>query len=142
MTLVKKAISIFLTLVLLTGQVGLSLGTHFCGGEAVLSKLTIGEAHLDCGMEEMAPCESNPKNEDQLANEPCCQDHFLSLDIDEDFNPGKKLSVDNLQLAAVAVVLFFDWTQFFPLSNKTYFADYPPPPLERDIPVLFQTFLL
>lgn len=117
------------------------VGTHFCGGEAVLSELAIGKAHLDCGMEEMQSCESGSES-DELKEKPCCENQYLSLDLDEQFNKLKDLSIDQLKLVFVAAIQFFDWTFFFPASEKPIFSIYDPPPLERDFSVLFQTFLL
>ncbi|MFZ6052961.1 hypothetical protein ABHV44_13180 [Flavobacteriales bacterium DA487] len=126
---------------MISSQLGLVIGTHFCGGEAVKSELSVGKASLDCGMEEMESCE-NKHSKDAVASKPCCDNHYLSLDVDSEYNSQQNLTVNQLKLVVVATVVFFNWTEFFPLTQTPNFADIPPPPLESDLTVLFQSFLL
>ena len=126
---------------MISSQLGLMVGTHFCGGEAVKSELSVGKANLDCGMEEMGSCE-NTDAKDSVESKPCCDNQYLSLDVDNEYNSQQNLTVDQLKLVVVATVVFFNWTEFFPLTETSNFADIPPPPLESDFIVLFQSFLL
>ena len=80
--LLKKIISISLALILITSNVGFTLGTHICGGFAVINELMIGHNNLDCGMGDM-----DTKNKMSTADTgthfesvPCWENEFKKTD--------------------------------------------------------------
>jgi len=79
----KKIFSTLLALLLFISNLGLAMNTHFCGGEAVETSLTLGLDNLDCGMASMEDaCENN---QHQVKSESCCENQHQVLQIDEDF---------------------------------------------------------
>jgi len=143
--IMKQALAIILSILLLSSHMYLTMGTHFCGGEAVVTKIILGETHLGCGMMDMEePCDdSGHSNHNQLSynNIPCCQNEFKTIHGTNDFIK------DAVQIAFnVDFTLAFIYTtinlDLFPKSTHQVYTEYISPPLEKDIQVLFRTFLI
>ena len=135
----KKLFSVFLALVFLSSNLGFALGTHFCGSHAVESKIILGQADLDCGMGMM---EMNDSQSKALAIKTgCCENVFQDLKINDDFKSGFKVHSPDVQFALLFAVTY---NELFVTSDEVTisFIKYDPPPLERDIPVLVQSFRL
>lgn len=95
---VKQVISIVLSLLLLLSSSGLTYAQHFCGDYEMMSKITLGEAHLSCGMEMMsATCEDT---HDAMHN--CCDNEYTAIDVDDNF----ATSSFDFQLNPVFVIAF------------------------------------
>ena len=114
--------------------------THYCGGHAVKSKLVLGDKSLNCGMEKMDEnCETG--SETSITKKACCENHFMSLNVENEFQPTiVQPSID------VNFVFTFVYTYFELLTSnfqqEIAFGDYSPPLRNRDVQVLFQTFLI
>ncbi|MFA0963445.1 hypothetical protein AB9P05_16695 [Roseivirga sp. BDSF3-8] len=85
----RKALSIVLAAVMLLMSQGMALGTHFCGGKAVLHQLMAGISAMDCGMSGMdRDClDTDMEGQACLMAEGCCRDYFLSLEVNDAFKP-------------------------------------------------------
>lgn len=115
--------------------------THFCGGMEMLSKLSLNASHINCGMEQKVPdCDSND-GKAHLKDSGCCDNEFEILHLEEDFSITKaKLNVD--MVFAVALIHTFIFNASLEDSIDSSYSDYPPPFLEQDHQVLYQTFLI
>ncbi len=139
----KRLGAVFFILLMSLSNVGFAISTHFCGGNAVETALSIGEAHLGCGMESESDfCESTP-----LLNSvkpiPCCKDEAQFIGLSE-----------NILSARISTPSADSKTWILPIQSKhtfsrllcrTYvsFYDIPPPPdILWDRQVTFQTFLI
>ena len=120
---------------------GWAVNTHFCGGHAVKTSLSIGIKHLDCGMENVkVSCESALMQNAQFSETPCCEDQSQQLEIDDN-RSAAGVSFQPIDFASIPfkVALF----AHFPLSqrNTTTGLNRPPPLLNQpNFQVLFQNF--
>lgn len=135
----KRIISIALALLLLLGNVGLTYGTHFCGGHAVISEFMIGETHLDCGMG-MMDMDHND-GDIHISAPDCCSNQYISADVDD--VTKKELSSELIipfVTIATAVILFtltpIGETKGLPI------IDTSPPLLEQDFQSAYQVYLI
>lgn len=135
--MLKRILAISLSALMLISSTGVSLATHFCMGRAVETKLSLGEAELDCGMEETQSCE----HQTQLHRIPCCDNEYQSISHDENFSLSKLLISFELSLQA-EIFRLFDWQPNFDKLLSTLNLFYPQPPLAQDLPILHQSFLL
>jgi len=135
----KKAFSILLALIFLSSNLGFALGTHFCGDHAFESKIVLGTADLDCGMGMMEMKSSHSKALSKKKG--CCENVFHDLKIKDNFNPGLKVKSPEAQFAVLFAITY---NELFLSVNEVEvnFIDYSPPPLEKDIPILIQSFRL
>ena len=137
----KKIISISLAILMLTGHLGFAVGTHYCMGIAVESKLMLSHEHMDCGMGEMdGDLEHEGESEAHLSKIPCCEDQYQNIDLEDDYKPVVGQSTLDLDFVAAFVISHIDL--FFADQATPQFATYDPPPVTKDIPVLHQVFLI
>ncbi|MDF1573348.1 MAG: hypothetical protein P1P82_17195 [Bacteroidales bacterium] len=141
----RKSFSILLSVILLAGQMSVAIGTHFCGGEAVESKIIWGETHLGCGMMDMEePCDDAEKsntNELHFDKIPCCENEYHTVQATNEFVKDAAQTTFNVEFAVAFIYTTLN-LDLFPESTHQFYSDYSPPPLEKDISVLFQTFLI
>ncbi len=137
-----RLVSIVLIFVLLASHINLTIGTHFCGGEAVMSKLMIGHEPLSCGMASMdEPCDESGNQDLSFANPPCCQNHYQTFKATDDFIKATE-KINQYSDLLVALVYTIVNTDIISQSSKHFYADFTLPPLEKNIQVLFQTFII
>ncbi|MBD3627731.1 hypothetical protein [Cyclobacterium sp.] len=138
----KKIISISLLFILLIGNSGLAVATHYCGGLAVESQFVLGHAELNCGMSDMdKSCESGSSKEKQIKKKPCCENEYQSLELEDEFKSQVIGSSFNLKFGA-AFVITFTSSSNTSKADKAKYKYYSPPLIERDITVLVQSFLI
>jgi hypothetical protein len=141
---VRKLIAISLSLILLLSSMGFSAVTHYCGGHAVKSGLTLVGAVLNCGMQESST-ETKECGQQGMHYSPkrCCNDQRQVLQTDDNYPtdvtslvPGNICGLIPHGDIFLAQILRTQCK----FQNTTF---YPPPPLSiRDVQVLFQTFLI
>ncbi len=141
----KKVFSILLSFLLLVSHMSFIVGTHYCGGETVESKLILGETHLGCDMSlgSMSCSVTGEADSHQVTieNQPCCENEYQSFQLTNEFvKEASSITFSvNVALAFVNVDTFLER---FSTGTPHSFIDYSPPPLEQDLQVLFQTFLI
>lgn len=115
------------------------MATHYCGGHAVKKRMMVGTNALDCGMGNMeTPCEGK-SNESQLTKKPCCENQYLTLSVDDDYNISQFHINTQLQFA-VAFVHTYLATHFSESKKEPQFTEHSPPLPGRDILVMNQVF--
>ena len=137
----KKVFSIFLSFLLLVSSSGIGYAQHFCGGHEMVSEITLGEQHLSCGMDVATPEDCNTETINATENH-CCDNQFTTVDTDDTFaKVSFNFSFNHNFVAAFTQVFVLEYFEAYQ-ANKHFYADYNPPPLDKDIPVLYQTFLI
>ena len=127
---------------MLIGNSGLAIATHYCGGFAVKSQIVVGHTELNCGMSNMdKSCETDSSKEGYIKKKPCCANEFQSLELEDEFQPPVIESSLNLKFVAAFVITFTNSTNASK-AVKAGHKNYSPPLIERDIPVLIQSFLI
>lgn len=134
----QRLLAICLSVLMLLSSTGITYAEHFCGSFKMMSKLTLGEESLHCGMAVVEEgCDS-----DQVKAMDCCDNHYLAVQTDDTF---AKVQF-NLALSAAILVA---QPSNFSLSNtpKSFTApvayrQYRPPPNIWNFQVAFQTFLI
>ena len=132
--------------------VGLSIGTHICGGEARDHKLVFDAQSLQCEMQAMpdkAACPSHPVEPMNSSDKmDCCDNLLISIETDQ-YQNAKSLNLIQQQ----AVILFklpvyslndqFIASQEVADANLARYLIFPPPEKQLFVrsQVLFQSFL-
>ena len=134
----SKIISILLSVLLLVSSTGITYAQHYCGEFEMLSKVTLGEEHLSCGMAmEISGCDDN-----EAEDRHCCDNQYTSVTTDDNF-AKTNFNIDFHQSFAIAFVSVFVLQQVVEYkSSLDNYALYHPPPLYKNIPVLYETFLI
>jgi hypothetical protein len=143
--MMKQIFSILLSFILLASHSYLTFGTHFCGGEAVESRILFGETHLGCGMMDMEescndPEESN-KSQTSFDNIPCCENDYQTIQVSDEYvKEATPITINvDFALAFVYATLNLD---LLPNSTQKSFTEYFAPLLKIDLQALLQTFLI
>ena len=138
----KKILSVSLALIILFANVGFSMNTHFCGGEAVETSFSIGLHNPDCGMDNMdGTCETYPTAEEQLIPQPCCENQHQLMQLDEKATIQPITILTNSVFLAAFIAVF---VQPIISADQTFTqnTEYRAPLPDEDIQVLFQTFII
>lgn len=131
--------SIVLSMLILLSSSGLAYAKHYCGNLEMLSKVTLGEEHLSCGM---AMSNSACGDEHLDENHFCCTNKYLKVSTDEQY---AKVVFDynfDIQWVAISTMIFVPLEIDLPSLQEESYKYYRPPPLEFDYQVLFETFLI
>ncbi|HEY9560264.1 MAG TPA: hypothetical protein VIR29_05685 [Anseongella sp.] len=137
-----------MALLIMVVTTGFSISQHFCQGE-LLAFALFGKAE-PCEMamtqNDLPPChnqDNTDRSDSSFAKKPCCENHDAAVAGQD--TPTLLKNADNLVpsvkfFAAFTYIFFQD---YLPSRDKdAFFAEYRPPLIERDIPVLIQSFLI
>ncbi|MDF1560896.1 MAG: hypothetical protein P1P83_11930 [Bacteroidales bacterium] len=136
----NRVVSILLTFFLLASHINLTIGTHFCRGQAVETKILFAESHLDCGMADMEEaCDAAGDRGFSYTNPPCCENQYQELQATDDFVRDAAEVILHEGAAAGMTTPVSNDVIFGKRAAQAY-TDYLPPPMVKDIHSLFQTF--
>ncbi len=132
-----------LSIVMLASSMGVTLATHYCDGQAVESRLSLGIGALKCGMEDMDNTCPNEKDSKQthIETKSCCENQYETIDSDDTL-------ITKFAHRAVDLHFFIAFINtYFSLAPAqsgftTSYLSYSPPSPEQDVQVLYQAFLL
>lgn len=140
----RKISAILLSLLVLLSSTSFTFNMHFCMGQ--LESVALFSDVDPCEMaQQKTPCASIKHNPDckykQVAKKGCCEDRTLVLEGSEELSIVKSVSIPDVHMTAVLYAMVsFIFTS--PSVSHYSFNDYSPPLIERDIPVLIQSFLI
>lgn len=135
----KQIISILLTLLLLISNTGITYAQHFCGGHQMMAKVTIGQERLSCGMALVKDlCDESHQSDTHS----CCNNLYTQVAFDDtveqpivEFQLTPPLKANTTTFSASVY-------EILTLQKEVVYTLYNPPPLIKDFPVLFDTFLI
>jgi len=134
----QKAISLLLSVLLLASSTGVTYAKHFCGDFEVLSTITFGEKDLTCGMAmEADDCDDNESKKYQ-----CSKNKYENVDIDDNYSLASFDIQINIPFFAGFVSVFIIQQVDDASKSLHFYANYDPPPIDKDIPVLYQVFTI
>ena len=135
----KQITSILLTLLLLISNTGITYAQHFCGGHQMMAKVTIGQERLSCGM---APVKDLCDDSHQSDTHSCCNNLYTQVAFDDtveqpivEFQLTPPLKANTTTFSASVY-------EILTLQKEVVYTLYNPPPLIKDFPVIFDTFLI
>lgn len=139
-SILKYTISLFLSLLIVFLQVGLVQTTHICGGEPVLSELSIGATDLHCGGNKgVAKAELVCENKlHSISKKPCCRNTSLSIQLDDTF---QKKNFTEIVFTPLSVVFTFNLPEES-IQDLPSFSNEKGYILTKDIPIWNQVFLI
>lgn len=149
----RKVLSIFLLTIFLSGNVGITLANHYCGGEINEKSLMLVEHDFGCNMNAMEDCDMEaptcPMHQKQkedptkqnLKADNCCDNQFTELKVKDGFDTEKtdvRINIDFL----FAFVSTFSYINFNEHVSPVTYYDISPPLPTVDIIVRVQSFLV
>jgi len=135
-----KILSIFLAFTVLFSTLSFSVDKHVCMGE-VTNTSYFSDAD-SCGMiMESEDCTLENITYDKVQKEKCCQDVQELIPG----NQNEQQAMENFELNQVQFIIAFASTYlnlFEENTDQINFKHYTPPLVDKDINVLYQTFLI
>lgn len=136
----KRAFSLFLVILLLTTQVGVSFATHYCGGKVFKNKISLlGDKLPSCGMKGLE--EEDCNSQSHFKSKSCCENHAVNFQVKDKYNTSS-LALENNFLFLARFTTYYIYFIQLEDSYSVSIAHYDPPVFEHDIPVLIQSFLI
>ncbi|MFB0942620.1 MAG: hypothetical protein QMB21_04295 [Patiriisocius sp.] len=135
----KQIISILLTLLLLISNTGITYAQHFCGGHQMMAKVTIGQERLSCGMALVKDlCDESHQSDTHS----CCNNLYTQVAFDDTVEQPTVEFQLTPPLKANTTTFSASVYEILTLQKEVVYTIYNPPPLIKDFPVLFDTFLI
>jgi hypothetical protein len=133
----KNIFLVILGLMILVTSMGFTLSSHICRGKRVKTIVGVVTGDVSCGMEKV---ENNCVTGEQMKSD-CCQDEFQKIQNDNDYTQ-RQVKFDTFHDFAVIFIDVFN--NLLPTSSirTTFYKEYSPPPIIRNIPVMVQSFLI
>ena len=125
LSVMKKVVSVFFILSLLTSTVGVVINKHYCGGKLASTTL-FSSGDCGCGDNEM--------------DDGCCQNVAKFHQLDEDYNSSSFMLIVNSDYSTPLLAKSIDLLMLERVINTSHYLNYPPPLIERDNTVFFQSF--
>ncbi len=136
---------------LLTTSTGFSLDIHYCQGK-IKSIGLFGEAsschetteESSCNKKTEGCCKAK-KTSTKDTRKDCCKNKTVNIQFDADFTDAQTTPViepQNLQYTTPLNVFYAYRYNLDFLGSIVRYSNYKPPLLDRDIPILVQSFLL
>ena len=135
----KQIISILLTLLLLISNTGITYAQHFCGGHQMMAKVTIGQERLSCGMALVKDlCDESHQSDTHS----CCNNLYTQVAFDDTVEQPTVEFQLTPPLKANTTTFSASVYEILTLQKEVVYTIYNPPPLIKDFPILFDTFLI
>jgi len=129
-----------LAALLLVVNMSLTFSTHYCGGEAVETSISLGKADVGCGMEDTSADDCDSPT-DGVISKNCCSNEYYTLSLDEDYKENTAQEISTLK-TIVATPGEVNSNLFVAPESSNRLVAYSPPLVERDITVMHQVFRL
>jgi hypothetical protein len=147
MKVLRSILLLLLTFAVLVSSTGMTLGMHLCAGE--VNNFTLSGHSEPCPMEQKKetppPCHSKGGQTAPMETpaDDCCEDQTVHIQKVELLGSSGKTISAKLEFSFVALAVMARLFLFDLFSSKPApFAEYSPPALTRNIPVLLQSFLI
>ena len=138
----KSAVSILLSVCVLFGSLGITIATHYCYDKAVKTSVLLSLNTFGCGMMETSTaCSATGEGSPALTQGSCCDNKFQVADFDDDFKPQTVIPEIDLNFLNAFVATSIHFSSGPKVVSPRY-NFHPPPLLETDRQVLFQSFLI
>lgn len=130
----NRLTSIFFLFVFCFSITSFSAELHYCKGE--LKDISI-IGHADCGT-----CNNNDSKCKMHKNKKCCKTEIISHEGEEDCLNSSYLITNNA-VSPLILTVIYDYSFFEGKEiESTVFKSYSPPDYQKDIVVLFRSFLI
>ena len=133
-----KIIALILAFIVLFSSFSFTIEKHICMGE--ITDVSYFIAANSCGMTD-EDCDINDSSEIQIQKEKCCNDvHELIPG-----NQNEQQAIQSFEIEQVQFIIAYTYIYINLFEDKNDiipYRDYTPPLVDKDINILYQTFLI
>lgn len=133
----NKISAIFMALVVMFSTMSFSINKHYCMDHLVDVSLILPAEN--CGMDMGNPATAEGE---QLTATPCCSDEHIAVEGQDEINPAVSMSVCFDQVFIASFICNFTFFFEEAIPERPEFTEYGPPLITRDLPVIYETYLI
>lgn len=135
--LFRKISALFMALVVMFSTMSFSINKHYCMDHLVDVSLILPAEN--CGMDMII---TDTEEGSELTATPCCSDEHIAVEGQDELSTSSAVSNDIDKVFATAFV--YSYVLLFEPQIKAQpdFKAYRPPLITKDLPVLFETYLI
>jgi len=139
MRFIRPIAAVFLTSLVLSSAIGITVNLHLCGGN--VQSIALFVKAQPCKMEMAKPCHGSKT---QTKRNGCCEEESILLKGKETTAELKTVTelAPSFNLITVILPVLYSINKVDSFSTSTRYALYKPPLVERDITVFVQSFLI
>lgn len=132
-----KISAILMSAMVMLSTLSFTVDMHYCGDNLV--DLALFKEAKSCGMEQIQPAKTCG---DTVEKKSCCSDKQILLDGQDDLKDNTvKISFEQQMFIASYVYSYLNLFQNSDASIAS-FVGHPPPLLDKDYQILYETFLI
>ena len=138
----RKISALLLSMLVLLGSTSFTVSMHFCMEQ--MESIAFFMDAKECEMMAQAPpCTGGDHHQEGNHEDMdgCCEERTNLIEGQDELNEAGSVSMPSLQFFAVLYTIAF-YSLTSPLLENCNYKTYLPPTIERDIPVLVQSFLI
>lgn len=126
-----------MALVVMFSTMSFSINKHYCM-EHLVDVSVIFPAE-NCGMDMI----STPDDEgEQLNAVPCCSEEHIAVEGQDEINTSNTISVEINKTFVAAFFYAFNALYVEEITERPEYKDYSPPLITKDLPVIYETYLI
>lgn len=140
---VRKVSALILSMLVMLSSMSFTLNVHLCMGQ--IDNIALFKEAKACEMAtQVTPCAKEQHKEGhnhQISKKGCCEDHSIFIERQDEITKTASVAMPDVAFVAVLYVVVAYLSAQSSVDTDSYKA-YSPPLIERDIPVLIQSFLI
>lgn len=126
-----------MALVVMFSTMSFSINKHYCMDHLV--DVSVIFPADSCGMDMM----TTPDTEgEQFSTTPCCSEENIAIEGQDEINTADSISVEINKNFVAAFVYTFSALYVDEFKERPEYKDYSPPLITKDLPVIYETYLI
>lgn len=126
-----------MAMVVMFSTMSFSINKHYCMDHLVDVSLILPAEN--CGMDMII---TDTTDSEELTATPCCSDEHIAVEGQDEISTTSAVSIDIDKVFATAFVYSYVLLFEPEIQDQPEFKAYQPPLITRDLPVLFETYLI
>lgn len=133
----QKITSFIMALVVMFSTMSFAINKHYCMDHLV--DVSVIFPADSCGMDMMT---TPPAEGEQFNASPCCSEEHIAIEGQDEINTTDSLSIEISKSFVAAFVYTFNALYVEEFSEQPEYKDYSPPLITKDLPVIYETYLI
>lgn len=126
-----------MAMVVLMSTMSFAINKHYCMD--MLVDVSVVLPASTCGMDMSA---ADLDQELQITNSSCCQDEHIAIEGQDEVQSSSQWSPEDLKMVVATFLYSYQMLFTEETSRELEFLAYSPPLITKDLPVIYETYLI